>query len=86
MFECRVRDKELHDGFLDDHQSYDLNDDKLLDEMEPAMVEGFKVEEKRKKERKKRWPSVVATLNVSCHLCLCSSVLYCLVFREKKER
>jgi len=38
-----VKDKELHDGYLSDHDCFDLNEDKLLDEMEEPMTDGFKV-------------------------------------------
>ncbi|KAI9230066.1 MAG: AAA domain-containing protein [Piptocephalis tieghemiana] len=38
-----VREQQLHDGYLEEHDSLDLNEDKLLDYLEGELREGGKV-------------------------------------------
>ncbi|KAJ1913861.1 factor activating pos9, partial [Mycoemilia scoparia] len=38
-----VKERNLHDGYDEEFDTYILNEDKLLDEMEPMMAEGGKI-------------------------------------------
>jgi adenylate kinase len=38
-----VKEKHLHDGYLEEFDSYELNEDKVCDELEPIMGEGHVV-------------------------------------------
>ena len=38
-----VKEKQLHDGFDEEYQSFILNEDKVVDALEPVIEQGFNV-------------------------------------------
>ena len=60
-----VRDKQLHSGWDDEYQTYILDEDKLLDELEDEMEDGGRVVEYHSAELfPERWFDLVLVLRV----------------------